>query len=100
MFPSYAEAFPVSWLEAMAMKKAIVASNIGWAKEAISNEEEGFLVHPTKHEEFAQKIDVLLNDQALNKSFGDKAYQKVLDQFTNEKIAKLNLDFYEKVVHR
>ncbi|MCH8535874.1 MAG: glycosyltransferase family 4 protein [Flavobacteriaceae bacterium] len=100
VFPSYAEAFPVSWLEAMAMKKAIVASNIGWAKEALEDKKEGFLVHPSKHEEFAQKIDVLLNDQALNKSFGDKAHQKVLDQFTNEKIAKLNLDFYEKIVHR
>jgi hypothetical protein len=28
-FPSFAEALPVSWIEAMAIKKAIVA-NIGW----------------------------------------------------------------------
>lgn len=100
VFPSYAEAFPVSWLEAMAMKKAIVASNIGWASEALENEEEAFLVHPSQHEEFAKKINILLQDKELNKSFGEKAYQKILDKFTNEKIAKLNLDFYEKVICR
>ena len=100
VFPSYAEAFPVSWLEAMAMKKAIVASNIGWAGEALENEEEAFLVHPSQHEEFAKKINILLQDKELNKSFGEKAYQKILDKFTNEKIAKLNLDFYKKVICR
>ena len=100
VFPSYAEAFPVSWLEAMAMKKAIVASNIGWASEALENEEEAFLVHPSQHEEFAKKINILIQDKELNKSFGEKAYQKILDRFTNEKIAKLNLDFYKKVISR
>ncbi|MDP3353548.1 MAG: glycosyltransferase family 4 protein, partial [Flavobacteriaceae bacterium] len=37
IFPSFAEALPVSWLEAMAMKKAIVTSNVGWAKEVIDD---------------------------------------------------------------
>jgi glycosyltransferase involved in cell wall biosynthesis len=34
VFPSFAEALPVSWIEAMAMEKAIVA-NIGWASDVI-----------------------------------------------------------------
>ena len=35
VFPTFAEALPVSWIEAMAMQKAIVASAIGWAEEVI-----------------------------------------------------------------
>ncbi|MBP8157686.1 MAG: glycosyltransferase family 4 protein, partial [Flavobacterium sp.] len=35
VFPTFAEALPVSWIEAMAMKKAIVASDIGWSTEVI-----------------------------------------------------------------
>ncbi len=37
VFPTFAEALPVSWIEAMTMNKAIVASNIGWANEVIED---------------------------------------------------------------
>jgi glycosyltransferase involved in cell wall biosynthesis len=33
VFPSFAEALPVSWIEAMALQKSIVASNIGWSTQ-------------------------------------------------------------------
>jgi len=56
VFPTYAEALPVSWLEAMALQKPIVASNIGWAKEMIEDGAEGFLVNPKDHETYANKI--------------------------------------------
>ena len=49
VFPSFAEALPVSWIEAMAMQKAVVASNIGWATDVIDDEVNGFLVSPKNH---------------------------------------------------
>ncbi|NDP27724.1 MAG: glycosyltransferase family 4 protein, partial [Flavobacterium sp.] len=49
VFPTFAEALPVSWIEAMALQKPIVASDIGWAKEVIEEGIEGFLVHPKNH---------------------------------------------------
>src|SRR6266404_2835248 len=33
VFPSYAEAFPLAWLEAMACAKTVIAYNVGWAPE-------------------------------------------------------------------
>ena len=45
--PSYAEAFPMTWLESMALSKAMVTSNIGWAKEMMINGETGFVVQPS-----------------------------------------------------
>jgi glycosyltransferase involved in cell wall biosynthesis len=53
VFPSFAEALPVSWIEAMALKKAIVASNIGWASEIIDDSKDGFLVNPKDHKLYA-----------------------------------------------
>ena len=70
VFPSFAEALPVSWLEAMAMQKAVIASNVGWASEIIQDGVEGFLVHPTNHVEYANKISVLLNNTELQRKFG------------------------------
>ncbi|RZJ28139.1 MAG: glycosyltransferase family 1 protein, partial [Flavobacterium sp.] len=46
VFPTFAEALPVSWIEAMAMRKPLVASNIGWASEVIEDGKSGFLEHP------------------------------------------------------
>src|SRR5690606_7496438 len=56
VFPTFAEALPETWLEAMAMAKATVASNTGWANAMIANGKDGFLLHPTKHKDYAERI--------------------------------------------
>ncbi|MEM0518361.1 glycosyltransferase family 4 protein [Aequorivita flava] len=96
VFPTFAEALPVSWIEAMALKKAIVASNIGWAPEVIDDGLNGFLVHPTNHKVYAEKITKLLNNAALRQSFGGAARKKVEETFAMEEVAKQSLNFYKK----
>lgn len=98
VFPAFAEALPVSWLEAMAMQKPIVSSNIGWATEMIDDGVEGFLVNPTAHATYANKIVALLEDPELQKQFGRAAKQKVLQKFSMEVVAKQSLAFYEKII--
>jgi len=98
IFPTFAEALPVSWIEAMAMKKAIVASDVGWAKEVIDDEKDGFLVHPKNHSQFANRIITLLKDKELRHSFGLAAAQKAAERFSIHPIAKQNLDFYNKLI--
>ena len=88
VFPTFAEALPVSWLEAMAMQKAIVASNIGWAKEVIDDGINGFLEHPKNHAIFADKIVTLLNDKKLQNSFGTQAREKIISSFSTTVVAK------------
>jgi glycosyltransferase involved in cell wall biosynthesis len=100
VFPTFAEALPVSWLEAMAMEKAIVASNIGWGSEVITTDKEGILVHPKEHTMYANAIlDVLEND-SRNTTFGQNATQKVQDVFANSLIAKQSVAFYQKYLKR
>ncbi|WP_142785586.1 glycosyltransferase family 4 protein [Changchengzhania lutea] len=98
VFPTFAEALPISWLEAMAMEKAIVASNIGWANEMIANKKEGFLVHPTNHKQFAERILELLNDSKKQELFGKAAREKVKKHFSHNLIAKCSVKFYKKVI--
>ena len=100
IFPSFAEAFPVSWLEAMAMQKAIVASNIGWASEVISDGIDGLLENPKSHDKFAEKINILLNNNELNSALGQNANQKVKKYFDSNIIAKINLDFYKTCISK
>ena len=98
VFPTFAEALPVSWIEAMAMQKPIVASNIGWATEVMDDGINGFLVHPTHHLEYANKIIQLLENVQLQKEFGIEARKKVTEKFSIAVVAKESLSFYNSLI--
>ncbi len=98
VFPTFAEALPVSWIEAMALQKTIVASNIGWANEVIADGVEGFLVHPTHHQQYAERLLELLENPKLQENFGVAARKKVLEKFSIQIVAQQSLSFYNKVI--
>ncbi len=98
VFPTFAEALPVSWLEAMALQKPVVASNIGWAIEIIEDGVDGFLVNPNEHKMYAEKIVALLEDPELQKQFGSAARKKVEQKFSMEIVAQQSLAFYENIL--
>jgi glycosyltransferase involved in cell wall biosynthesis len=100
IFPSFAEALPVSWLEAMAMQKAVVASDIGWAREIITDGVDGFLVHPKQHKEYANRINVLINNSNLLLTFGAAAREKVASKFDIRVISKTNMEFYDSIINK
>ncbi|WP_298156757.1 glycosyltransferase family 4 protein [Flavobacterium sp.] len=99
VFPSFAEALPVSWLEAMSMGKAIVASDIGWANEMITDGQSGFLVHPNNHKLFAEKINILLQNRLILDTFGCAARQRIEDYFSTIVVVEKNIAFYKDVTH-
>ena len=82
------------------MEKAIVASNIGWANEVIDNQENGFLVSPTNHLEYANRITDLLENSKLQTQFGYAARKKVLERFSIEIVAKQSISFYKTVTKK
>ncbi|MET0760037.1 MAG: glycosyltransferase family 4 protein, partial [Flavobacterium sp.] len=98
IFPTFAEALPLSWLEAMAMEKVLVASNIGWAKEIIEEGNSGFLVHPKDHQLYADKINTLLENEHLMKQIGKNARKRVEAVFDVQKVIHQNITFYKSII--
>jgi glycosyltransferase involved in cell wall biosynthesis len=98
VFPSFAEALPVSWIEAMALQKAVVASNIGWATEIITDGKEGFLVDPKAHHHYAKRILEVLENPVLQQQFGIAARKKIVTTFSMEIVAKQSVLFYEGLI--
>jgi len=96
VFPTFAEALPVSWIEAMALQKPIVASNIGWSTEVIEEGVEGFLVHPKDYEHYAARILELLDNPQMQVDFGAAARKKVVAKFSMEEVAQQSVLFYKK----
>ncbi|CAM4153903.1 glycosyltransferase family 4 protein [Gillisia hiemivivida] len=98
VLPSFAEALPMTWLEAMAMEKAMVTSDIGWAKEVMIDGETGFTVDPKNHQEYADRILQLLMDPALATKMGTAARKRVVAKFSTEVVVERNIEFYRKRV--
>jgi glycosyltransferase involved in cell wall biosynthesis len=100
IFPSFAEALPVSWIEAMAMEKAVVTSNIGWSNEIINDGINGFKIHPKEHKLFANRIYELLDNEELRKNMEKKARQKILSHFSSKVVAEKSIEFYKQIVNK
>ncbi|SHG58649.1 glycosyltransferase family 4 protein [Flavobacterium johnsoniae] len=99
IFPTFAETLGMVTIESMAMQKAVVNSNIGWAQELIVDEQSGFLVHPANHNLYAQRILELLKDPELTLETGKKARLRVEEKFDIKKLVKDNIEFYAKFIN-
>lgn len=98
IFPSYAEAMPVSWLEAMALEKAIVGSDIGWSNEIIENGNNGFKVNPKDYSTFANRIIELLDNDELKNKIEKEARITILKTFSTQVTALKTVEFYKKII--
>ena len=77
VLPTYAEAMPMSVIEAMAAGLPTVSTTVGGIPELIEETEEGFLVEPANIEKLAEKLSVLIENQDLRIKMGKKAQEKV-----------------------
>jgi len=100
IFPSYAEAFPVSWLEAMACNKVVVASDIGWAPETIEDGISGLLCAPNEHQKYASLTKKVLEDDSFSKGVSEAARLRIEKLFSAEQIAEENIQFFRELVNK
>lgn len=100
VFPSFAETFGMVTIEAMAMQKPVVSNDFGWSQELIVSGQNGFLVHPKKHTDFAKTIVTLLEDEHLCEKIGAAARHRVESIFDIQQIVQQNVDFYESIISK
>jgi len=84
--PSLLEGFPMVTLEAMAMAKPVVATNIDGITEQITDGVDGILVPPKDPSALAKAAIRVLNDKELARSMGLAARKKVEQEFSVEKM--------------
>ncbi len=85
VLPSYREGLPISLLEAMAEKRAIVATDIRGCREEIENGKSGILVPIKNSEKLAKAIIFLFNNPDKAKEFGENA-RLTVEKYFNEDI--------------
>ncbi len=91
------ESFGIILLEAMAVGKPIVASNIEGYASVVSDGVDGVLVPPKDSQSLAQALITLLNDESLRQEMGVKGRAKAL-KYGWDSIARTILDYYKRVI--
>ncbi|MFB9077329.1 glycosyltransferase family 4 protein [Flavobacterium procerum] len=99
VFPTYAETLGMVTIESMAMQKAVVNSNIGWAQELIVDQESGFLVYPSDHELFANRIVKIVESDSFALQIGKSAQKRVYERFDISKLVHDNIQFYKEIIN-
>jgi glycosyltransferase involved in cell wall biosynthesis len=83
--PTRAEPFGIVFLEAMAHKLPVVATNIGAIPEFISEGKNGYLVQPDNPQQLAEKLIEIIGSPERCKSFGEYGHRRLWDTYTWEK---------------
>jgi glycosyltransferase involved in cell wall biosynthesis len=86
-FPSLNEGMGKALVEAMAMGKPVVASNVSGIRDLVLNGENGFLVPPAQPELLAKKITYLLENPHVRLAFG-KAGRKIAEMYTADSMVE------------
>ncbi|MBI4283719.1 MAG: glycosyltransferase family 4 protein [Chloroflexi bacterium] len=92
------ESFGIVLLEAMAMGKPIVATNIEGYAKVVGHGEEGWLVPPQDSRALARSLISLMGDQALRQQMGARGKQKAAE-YSWKHIAQRVFDFYIRVLN-
>lgn len=83
---------PIKLLEYMASGKAILAPNLPWISEIISDKHNGILFDPDSCEDLAEKIVLLQREEGLRKNIGINAKNEVKQfSYTNRALNLINL---------
>ena len=93
------EAFGRIAVEAQAMEKPIIASNIGGSKETIINEKTGFLFESGNSNKLSDKITEVLNLSDLTlRGMGSEGRKNVIKKFNVEKMCFSTYSEYKKLI--
>ncbi|MEO6237593.1 MAG: glycosyltransferase family 4 protein, partial [Vicinamibacterales bacterium] len=95
--PSLEEPFGLVFIEAMAMKKPVVALASGGAPELVEHEKSGLLSRPGDHAALAANLCMMLGDPALRVRFGEYGRRQVETRFTAQRMATDTARVYASV---
>ncbi len=98
VFPSVVPHFARPIIEAAAMAKPSVASDLGGPRELIAHQETGLLVPARDPAALAEALSSILLDPAYARVLGEAAYQRARQLFDADKNATATVALYEELL--
>ena len=98
VLPSYHEGMPRTVLEAMAMGRPILTTDVPGCREICLDKFNGFLVKPKDSKSLAKAIEKLVFNQRLIDKFGRNGRSHVIKNFANELVSKKFSEVYQSLL--
>jgi len=96
--PSLWEGFPIGLLEAMAMSKPVIATQVDGSREIIQHKKNGLLIEPKNEEMLVEAMLELIRNKNLRSELGKEARQTITENFDVCKMTKKIEGLYANVL--
>ncbi|MGX1982297.1 glycosyltransferase involved in cell wall biosynthesis [Thermolongibacillus altinsuensis] len=100
VLPSYREGLPRSIIEAMAMEKPIIATNIRGCREEVFHEENGYLVKKASIKSLYEAMENLVKDKDKRLAFGERSRLIAEQLFDEEKVINKQIELFNSLVSK
>ncbi len=97
--PTFEEPCAVAFLEAMAMKKPVIALDSGGTPQLIDQGKSGLLSAVGNVQQLADNLILLIKDPTLRKQMGEYGRKRVENYFTPERMAEDLETIYRQILH-
>ena len=95
---TFPEGFGLTIIEAMALKKPVIATDIPGPSDIVVNDSTGYLIPPGDINAMAEKILYLLNNPDIAKKMGEEGRKRVEELFDIKKRVKDIEDVYRELL--
>lgn len=95
VLPSYREGLPRSIIEAMAMEKPVIATNIRGCREEVVHGQTGLLCNVEDAKDLADKMKMFIEQPSLIQTYGEAGSERFLDIYDEEKVLDRQLAIYK-----
>jgi glycosyltransferase involved in cell wall biosynthesis len=92
------EPFGIVIIEALALQKPVIVSNIGAPQEIIEDGKSGLLFDIESVPDLVEKLDALIKDEHRRKMLGEQGYHRFRDNFTIKINVDAICDVYQEVL--
>ena len=96
--PSYREGFPRVLMEACAMGRPIVTTDVPGCRDVVDDGVNGLIVGPKDGQALAEGVEALLASSCLRARFGAAARARAVQEFDDRIVTEHTLELYERLL--
>ncbi|MBI4436485.1 MAG: glycosyltransferase [Candidatus Omnitrophica bacterium] len=97
VLPSLGEGLGLAIAEAMALGKAVIATEVGGIPELVRNGQDGILIPPSDPSALAEAMKELITNHEKRKKMSESGRERILRHFSMARVAGEALETYERL---